>query len=310
MMILVGGVGGGGDSAGALSLALYVRKKLGEKVAILGMVRARVKNIEKPKRVIKGIIEVKAETWASGRFFEPHIASLGWETYVVCLEENLDDILEGLEVLVEEKSVKHIVSIDFGGDVIVRGDEPDLGSPVSDAVGLAVLAEAKEKLGLNTVLGVGNLGAEFGGVIPMPLLVENLQEIAAAGGYYGAYKPPREVLSEFFMCAEYLRKRVPSFMLNVYLDALKGRFGENKYRVAYFNGVFRVEPHHGFIFMVDPVKACSLNTLCAVARRRRNIKAVEKAARCRKVRRRKGVINWRKALERLLKKRWSPKMLK
>ena len=65
-----------------------------------------------------------------------------------------------------------------------------------------------------------------------------------AGGYYGAYKPPKEVLPKFFMYTEYLRKRVPSFMLNVYLDALKGKFGKNRYRVAYFNGVFKVEPYH------------------------------------------------------------------
>jgi len=309
-MILIGGVGGGGDSAGALSLALDVKEKLRKRVAILGMVRVRVKNIEKPKRIIKGIVEVKGETWASGRFFEPRIASLGWETYVVCLEEKLDDILEGLRVLVEEKDIKHIVCIDFGGDVLIRGNEPELGSPVSDAIGLAVLAEAKKKLGLHTILGIGNFGAEFGGVIPIPLLVENLQEIAMAGGYYGAYKPPKEVLPKFFMYTEYLRKRVPSFMLNVYLDALKGKFGKNRYRVAYFNGVFKVEPYHRFIFMVDPIKACSLNTLCTVARKRRNVEAVKKAVRYRKVKKRKGVINWEKALQRFLKKKWSPEMLR
>ncbi len=98
-------------------------------------------------------------------------------------------------------------------------------------------------------------------------------------------------------------------MLNVYLDALKGRFGENRYRVAYFNGVFRVEPYHGFIFIVDPVKACSINTFCMTARKRRNVKAVEKAARNRKAGKRKGIINWRKALEKLLKKKWSPEVL-
>ena len=254
-MILVGGLGGGGDSGGSLSVALAL-KKLGFNVSILAMLNARNDDIISAKNLVGSLIEVYPYSWSSGRFFEPHIASLGWRVYALCLREGLEEALKGLEFLKEKLGVKTVISVDFGADVLVKGDEPDVGSTSNDSLGLAVLVEASKRLKLETFLGVGVLGGEFGGCIPVELLVENILEIVRSNGYLGVYEPRENVKREFLGVASYLLSRVPSLMLTIYVDALRNKLGKHFYNIAYFRGYFKVEEYHKYIFFFDPVKVC------------------------------------------------------
>jgi len=303
-LILVGGLGGGGDSAGSLSLAIAL-KHAGADVAILGMVNCRVRDVVRSERVAGSLLRVSRESWAGGRFFEPLIAELGWETYVLCLREPLRAAVEGLESL-REQGARAIVGVDFGGDALVRGDEPEVGSAWEDAMGLAVLVKASE-LGLASVAGVGALGAEWGGCIPMGLLTENLLEVSRMGGYLGSYEPSGEVLREFAESARQLLRRVPSFMLTVYLDALEGKLGEHYYDVAYFRGTFEVRRYHRYIYVFKPEVLGSFNQLCQLALRVGDLGRLERAGR--RVRQREGVGNWEEVLLRLARRKWDYRSL-
>jgi len=304
-LLLVGGLGGGGDSAGALALALKFRR-IGCDVSILGMVPCSVDSLIGAERLAGSLVKISPDTWAAGRFFEPHIARLGWTVYVLCLNESLSMAVEGLEYLKDE-GAEAIVSVDFGGDALVRGDEPEVGSVAEDAMGLAIIQRA-EKLGFRTLLGVAAVGAEWGGCIPMNLLVENVVKLAGLGAYYGVYLPDKDVRREFLIASERLLKHVPSFMLTVYREALEGRLGERFYRVAYFKGTFRVEKFHSFMYMFDPKAVCSLNFFCSEALRRGR-KPSAKLRLKKKGKPRKGIMNWEEALYRLARKKWSPRSI-
>jgi len=154
------------------------------------MVSCRVDDIQRAERLCGALVKVNKGSWSGGRFFEPHIAALGWETYVMSLNESLDKAVEGPDYL-KEHGVKAVFSVDFGGDALVRGDEPEVGSAASDAMGLAILVKARE-IGLKS-----SLGAEGGGCIPIELLVENLPLVAENHGYFGSYVPEEDIKEEF-----------------------------------------------------------------------------------------------------------------
>jgi len=296
-VILVGGVGGGGDSAGALSIAIAF-KMAGAEVAVLGMLNCSVGDVQKAERLAGSLLAVRPDSWAGGRFFEPHIAALGWDVYAICLREGLEKAVEGLDYL-KSMGARAVVGVDFGGDAIVKGDEPEVGSAFEDAMALAALSKA----GVKAVLGVGMLGAELGGRIPTPILAENAVEIARGGGYLGAYEPQGEALREFLRAARLLLQRAPSFMLTAYVDALEGRLGARRYDVAYFHGVFKVEPHHCHIYMFKAEAVAQFNKLAQLAAKVGDLARLEKAKR--EIRPRRGMTNWERVLANLAKKKWN-----
>lgn len=73
--------------------------------------------------------------------------------------------------------------LDVGGDVLAKGDEPGLASPLCDAVMLA--AAAMLEPGLSSVAGVYGAGCD-GELTPEEVL-DRLAEVAAAGAMLGAW---------------------------------------------------------------------------------------------------------------------------
>jgi len=122
----VGGVGGGGDSASALSIAIALRLA-GADVAVLGMLNCATGDVQRAEKLADTLLAVRPDSWAGGRFFEPHIASLGWDVYAICLREGLEKAVEGHDYL-KSTGARAVVGVDFGGDALVKGDEPDVGS--------------------------------------------------------------------------------------------------------------------------------------------------------------------------------------
>jgi len=182
--------------------------------------------------------------------------------------------VEGHDYL-KPMGARAVVGVDFGGDALVKGDEPDVGSAYEDAMTIAALSKAEVK----AMLGVGMLGAELGGRIPASILAENIVKIARGGGYLGAYEPQGETLGEFLRAARLLLQRAPSFMLTAYVDALEGRLGERQYDAAYFHGVFKVEPHHCHIFVFKAEAVAQFNRLAQLAAKVGDLMRLEKAKR-------------------------------
>ena len=183
------------------------------------------------------------------------------------------------------------------------GDEPEIGSATADATGLTILVRVSREPGMKTLLAADAVGAEAGGCIPMELLVEDVLGLAKGGGYLGSYEPQGDVKRKFLLAASQLLKKVPSFMLTVYVDALRGNLGERFYSVAYFHGRFRVVEHYKYMYVFDPIKVCGMNSLCQAALK--GGKGGARAAmRKRRVGARRGIRDWERLMLRLAAKEW------
>ncbi|MEU5950295.1 DUF1152 domain-containing protein [Micromonospora sp. NPDC047465] len=89
--------------------------------------------------------------------------------------------------LVEQLNIDAVVLVDGGTDVLLRGDETDLGTPVEDISSLAAVAALDVPVKLVTSLGFG-IDA-YDGVNHVQVL-ENLAALDRDGGYLGALSIP------------------------------------------------------------------------------------------------------------------------
>ncbi|MFN3803887.1 MAG: DUF1152 domain-containing protein [Pyrobaculum sp.] len=78
---------------------------------------------------------------------------------------------------------KKVVGVDVGGDVLAVGCEEEVGSPLSDAYGLALLAMLK-KLGVETEVVVMSPGAD--GELDREYFLQRAAEVARMGGFLGS----------------------------------------------------------------------------------------------------------------------------
>jgi hypothetical protein len=202
------GIGGGGDVVGALATAEHCRLEYGAR-PLLGGVSwerrpidpqpgpRRADEIEAARPLGPGVLAASAATRvrSSGvRFAETRMAELlGEETVLVDANEGPATIAAGLSEATAALGCDLIVFVDVGGDVLARGDEPGLGSPLCDAVLLA----AAVRLAASPALGV--LGAVFGigcdGELTPDEVLARLDGLERAGGLRGRVPVDEQVAS-------------------------------------------------------------------------------------------------------------------
>jgi hypothetical protein len=190
--ILVVGIGGGGDVAGALAFAEAARA-LGTDAVVGGITweRRPVDPLPGPRRlseviglagtILDGVVGVAGpDTTGPGgfRFCESDMSRFLGGAPVVLLDPNPGPaaIACGLDAAARALACDLVVLLDVGGDVLAHGDEPGLASPLADAT---VLAAAP---GMATPV----LGAVFGigcdGELTPEEVAARLEEIDGAGG--------------------------------------------------------------------------------------------------------------------------------
>jgi hypothetical protein len=190
--ILVVGIGGGGDVAGALAFAEAARA-LGTDAVVGGITweRRPVDPLPGPRRLIEvvglasvildGVVGVAGpDTVGPGgfRFCESDMSRFLDGAPVVLLDPNPGPavIASGLDAAARALSCDLVVLLDVGGDVLARGDEPGLASPLADATVLAA-APAMATPTLGAVFGIG-----CDGELTPAEVAARLQEVDAAGG--------------------------------------------------------------------------------------------------------------------------------
>jgi hypothetical protein len=201
--ILVVGIGGGGDVAGALAFAQAARA-LGTDAVVGGLTweRRPVDPLPGPRRLdeVVGLQErlhdavglAGPDTTGPGgfRFCESDMSSFLDGAPVVLLDPNPGPaaIAAGLDVAARHFDAELVVLLDVGGDVLAHGHEPGLASPLADAT---VLSAAP-------ALATPVLGAIFGmgcdGELTPEEVLERLAEVDAAGGLLTDLPlPPRQL---------------------------------------------------------------------------------------------------------------------
>jgi hypothetical protein len=199
--ILVVGIGGGGDVAGALAFAEAARAA-GTDAVVGGLTweRRPIDPLPGPRRLdeVSGaqplheaVALATPDTTGPGgfRFCEADMAAFLGEP-VVLLDPNPGPaaIAAGLDAAAAHFGCDLVVLLDVGGDVLAHGHEPGLASPLADATVLsAALAMTTPSLG--AVFGIG-----CDGELTPDEVLDRLDEVRAAGGELGDVPLPSAAL--------------------------------------------------------------------------------------------------------------------
>lgn len=202
--VLIVGIGGGGDVAGALAAAGAARA-LGTDAVVGGLTweRRPVDPLPGPRTLaeIDGLarrfdsdavaIAGPGTTGPGGfRFCEADMARFldGAPVLLVDPHPGPRAIAAGLDEAARALDCDLVLLLDVGGDVLAHGGEPGLASPLADATVLAAALHLRTP-SLGVVFGTG-----CDGELTPDEVAERLQEVAGASGDLGDLPLPDEAL--------------------------------------------------------------------------------------------------------------------
>jgi hypothetical protein len=233
---LVLGIGGGGDAVGALATAELCRLRHGARPVLGGVAWERrpidpqpgpraEDEIEGARPLGPAVLAASAHTRVKGSgvlFAESRLAGLlGEETVLVAVGRGPVLVAEGLLGAMRELGCDLAILVDVGGDVIARGDEPGLASPLCDALMLAAGARL-QRLGGPPVLA-GVFGAGCDGELTPAEVFARLDLLREAGGL--AQPPPARIEPEIAGRLEEAVAAVPTEASAMALRAYRGETG-------------------------------------------------------------------------------------
>ncbi len=254
--ILVFGAGGGGDILAAYFYYLRL-KNLGGEPLIGSVVWERYAIDPYPGPIpLETLVDAEPLGWTLalvngntvslryGSTVKPQVARLamatGEETVFIDLSKGAEGVLAALEAAVEELGVDAIVGVDTGGDILARGDEESLWSPLADAVSL----HARSKAPVDSYLLVLSPGAD--GELPWTTVLDRISLAASRGGLIevlGLSREEYEMLKKVENLVESEASKIP-------LRAFEGVNGTVKIRGG--TRTVTVTPCQASAYLLDP----------------------------------------------------------
>ena len=218
--ILVFGAGGGGDALGTVHLYLRLRE-LGAEPIIGAIAWERLPVDPNPGPIpLEALVGAEPLGWSSalvtgetialrwGLEIRPQIArvagALGVEALFIDASKGADGVATALVDAAEALGVELVIALDTGGDMLARGCEDQLWSPLADAVSLAGLHQS----GLPGIVAIHAPGAD--GELPAETVLDYASQLARRGALL-------EVTGLRRIEAEYIR----GIMDKVYSEASK-----------------------------------------------------------------------------------------
>lgn len=230
--ILLAGAGGGFDVFSALPLCEYLRAR--DKTVFLANLSFTNLSEVGADPIAPGLVAIDHETSGPLDYFpEGKLATWlhgrGADSNVYCFDKTGCRPLRGAyETLVTKLDVDAVVLVDGGTDILMRGDEPGLGTPHEDVTSLAAVngVDVPEKLVVCLGFGIDT----FHGVCHAYFL-RNVAALSAEGVYLGAYAllPSQPESRAFLEAVEFacrLTPRRPSIVSLSIAAAIQGQFGD------------------------------------------------------------------------------------
>jgi len=277
---LVLGIGGGGDVVGALAVARLC-ESLGTPCALGGVAWERFAIDPRPgprplgeirggERLAGGAVLADAETTTDDgvAFAEAGVAGfLGAPTALIDVTRGATGASEGIAAAMERLECDLLVGVDVGGDMLGRGDEEGLASPLCDAVMVAAMLEgAGERDPILAMIGAG-----CDGELAPAQVLDRVAALARAGAWIGTWGMPPDVGTELERAAA----RVPTEASLMVARCARGETGTVPIR----GGRRQVElgPLGALAFFFDPVAASDELPLARAVRASDSIDAARDA---------------------------------
>jgi len=197
-------MGGGGDVVGALAAARLC-ESLGTEVRLGGVAWERlpidphpgprpVGEIRGGRRLAGAVVADGETATAEGvPFAEARMAAhRGEPTALIDVCDGPAGAAAGVAAAAAALECDLAVLVDVGGDVLAHGDEPELASPLCDAVMLAALGHLDQ--GPSSLVGVVGPGCDA--ELSAAEVIERVAELARAGAWLGSFSVSPAIADE------------------------------------------------------------------------------------------------------------------
>lgn len=230
--VLLAGAGGGFDIFCGLPL-YFGLCEMGKQVHLANLSFSRLDQAS-GRWLSPTLMEVTATTQGNPHYFPEKYLSewfraQGETVSVYCFEPTgVQPLLTAYQVLVDELQVDTIIVIDGGTDSLMRGDEPDLGTPQEDIASIVAVRQLSVARKLLVCLGFGI--DRYHGVCHAYFL-EAVSALIKGGGFLGTWSLTREMpeVQRYRAATEAVLQAMPahpSIIATSILAALAGLFGD------------------------------------------------------------------------------------
>jgi hypothetical protein len=256
--VLLAGAGGGFDVYAALPLAITLWDRgVDVHLANLSFTQLELLDLDAwsaPDLALIGPDTKGPEDYFPERTFARWLAAHQLPSTVYAFDKvGVQPLRAAYQHLVDELRIDAIVLIDGGTDILMRGDEAGLGTPVEDLTSLIAVAGLDVPVKLVSCLGFG-IDA-YHGVVHTQVL-ENLAQLDRDGGYLGALSIPgsgraAELYRDAVADARAATPIRPSIVNGQIAAATEGAFGDVHFSSRTAGSTLFVNPLMAIYFTVD-----------------------------------------------------------
>jgi hypothetical protein len=230
--ILVAGAGGGFDVYAGLPI--YERLRALGKEVFLANLSFTYLGGTSARQLTRALYAVDSDTTGEDGYFPERtlarfLSRRGTPVRVYAFDKaGVALVKEGYEHLVRSLDIDAVVLVDGGTDILLRGDETNLGTPEEDMTSLAAVAKLDVPTRVVTCVGFGI--DTFHGVCHANWL-ENVAALTAEGAFLGATAllermPEVRLYLDAVSDADAATPRRPSIVNGSVASAVEGRFGD------------------------------------------------------------------------------------
>ena len=256
--VLIAGAGGGFDVYAGLPLALALWRS-GVRVHLANLSFSELVLLDRDIFVAENVAAVTPETTSTDWYF-PERTLARWlaahdlpSTVYAFPPLGVERLRDAYRHLIATLDIDAVVLVDGGTDILLRGDESNLGTPVEDLTSVAAVAGLDVAVKLVTCLGFG-IDAHDG--VNHVEVLENLAALDREGGYLGALSIPstsREarLYRDAVADAQAATPERPSIVQGQIAAATSGAFGDVQFTRRTSGSALFVNPLMAMYFTVD-----------------------------------------------------------
>ncbi|MGP3954450.1 DUF1152 domain-containing protein [Nonomuraea sp. 3N208] len=256
--ILLAGAGGGFDVYAGLPLALALREQ-GKEVHLANLSFSRLESLDLDAWLEEDVAAVGPET-ASRDWYFPERALARWldaqgmpATVYAFPKVGVRPLRAAYARLIGHLGVDSIVLVDGGTDILMRGDEAGLGTPVEDMASLAAVHGLDLPEKIVACLGFG-VDAYHG--VNHAQVLENLAALERDGAYLGAFSLSRATKpgALYLDAVAHAQSEMPDYLSIVngsIAAAVRGEFGDVRFTARTRGSELFINPLMAIYFAVD-----------------------------------------------------------
>ncbi|MET0494676.1 MAG: DUF1152 domain-containing protein [Actinoplanes sp.] len=256
--VLIAGAGGGFDVYAGLPLAFTLWHS-GMRVHLANLSFSELVLLDRDIFVAENVAAVTPDT-ASTDWYFPEGTLARWlaahdlpSTVYAFPPLGVERLRDAYRHLIDTLDIDAVVLVDGGTDILLRGDESNLGTPVEDLTSVAAVAGLDVAVKLVTCLGFG-IDAHDG--VNHVEVLENLAALDREGGYLGALSIPstsREarLYRDAVADAQAATPERPSIVQGQIAAATSGAFGDVQFTRRTSGSALFVNPLMAMYFTVD-----------------------------------------------------------